>query len=66
VALRKLVALGPLSPAQLAVELHLARSTVSNLLPELISVGLVERHPSKADGPPVRTPPTASIGSAGG
>lgn len=50
VALRKLLALGPLTPAQLALEMHLARPTVSNLLRELTAQGLIERRQSKADG----------------
>jgi DNA-binding MarR family transcriptional regulator len=58
VALRRLVTLGPLTPAQLATELHLARSTVSNLLRELIALGLVERRPSTADGRSVLLVPT--------
>lgn len=47
--LRTLLATGPLSPAQLAVELHLARPTVSNLLRDLTAEGLIERRPSTVD-----------------
>jgi len=48
--LRKLVAVGALSPAQLAEELRLARPTVSNLVRGLVADGLVERAPSPSDG----------------
>lgn len=58
VALRKLFALGPLTPAQLALEMHLARPTVSNLLRELTAQGLIERRRSKADGRSVTLVPT--------
>ena len=57
-AVRKLLALGPLTPAQLAIELHLARPTVSNMLRELTSMGLVERRPSEADRRSVLLVPT--------
>jgi len=49
-ALRKLVARGPLAPAQLAAELDLARPTISNLVRELTAEGLIERRPSDTDG----------------
>ena len=48
--LRTLLAHGPLSPAQLATQLHLARPTVSNLVRDLVSEGLLERQPSAVDG----------------
>ncbi len=48
--LRKLDSYGPMSPAQLADELHLARPTVSNLLKELARSEMVERQPSEHDG----------------
>jgi DNA-binding MarR family transcriptional regulator len=48
--LRTLVAAEELTPAQLAAQLRLARSTVSNLIRELTVEGLVERRPSAADG----------------
>lgn len=57
-ALRKLVAKGPLSPAQLAVELDLARPTISNLVREMTAEGLVERRPSDTDGRSVLLVPT--------
>ncbi|MET0692560.1 MAG: MarR family transcriptional regulator [Propionibacteriaceae bacterium] len=56
--LRKLVASDGLSPAQLAAELHLARPTISNLVPELTAEGLVERRPSPLDGRSVLLVPT--------
>jgi len=58
-ALRKLAARGPLSPAQLAVELDLARPTISNLVRELTADGLIERRPSDTDGRSVLLVPTA-------
>jgi DNA-binding MarR family transcriptional regulator len=48
--LRTLMSYGPLSPAVLAEELHLARPTVSNLLKALTAEHLVERQPSAEDG----------------
>jgi len=48
--LRKLVAAGSMSPAQLADDLYLARSTVSNLLREMVKDGMVERRASPLDG----------------
>lgn len=48
--LRTLLAHGPLSPAQLATHLHLARPTVSNLVRDLVADGLIERKPSTVDG----------------
>jgi DNA-binding MarR family transcriptional regulator len=48
--LRKLVAAGSMSPAQLADELYLARSTVSNLLREMVTDGMVERRCTPLDG----------------
>ena len=56
--LRKLVARGPLTPAQLADELELARPTISNLVRELIVEGLIERRPSATDGRSVLLVPT--------
>jgi DNA-binding MarR family transcriptional regulator len=56
--LRKLVSAGPLSPAQLAAELDLARPTVSNLVRELDAEGLLERRPSPVDGRSVLLVPT--------
>ena len=57
--LRVLVTGGPLSPARAAAELHLARSTVSNLVKELVGEGLVDRRPSALDGRSVELAPTA-------
>jgi len=48
--LRKLVSVGPMTPAQLADELHLARPTISNLIKGLQADGIVERRPSDTDG----------------
>ncbi len=48
--LRRLSAVGPMSPAQLAEELHLARPTISNLLKGLVSEGIVARERSESDG----------------
>jgi DNA-binding MarR family transcriptional regulator len=56
--LRVLVRAGPLSPARVAAELHLARSTVSNLVKELDGEGLVDRRPSALDGRSVVLAPT--------
>lgn len=47
--LRKLCIFGRISPAQLAVELKLARPTVSNLVGQLVADGMVRREPSVAD-----------------
>lgn len=49
-ALRVLAQAGPMTPGALADELRLARTTVSNLLRDLVSAGLVERCRSGADG----------------
>lgn len=49
-ALRKLIAAGGLTPAELAVEMHLARPTVSNLIRGLVADGFIERIPSATDG----------------
>lgn len=57
--LRALVTAGELTPGQLADDLHLARPTISNLVPELTAQGLVERHPSPVDGRSVVLVPTA-------
>ncbi|KAA9158718.1 MarR family transcriptional regulator [Amycolatopsis acidicola] len=57
--LRTLVETGPLTPAQLAGELHLARPTVSNLVREMAAAGLVERRPSPVDKRSVLLEPTA-------
>lgn len=57
--LRKLVAVGALSPAQLAEELRLARPTISNLVRGLVADGLVERTPSESDGRSVLLDATA-------
>jgi DNA-binding MarR family transcriptional regulator len=56
--LRKLVAAGPMSPAQLADELYLARSTISNILRELVDDGMIERRASPLDGRSVVVTPT--------
>lgn len=48
--LRKLAAAGPISPAQLADELYLARSTISNILRDLVADGMIERTASPLDG----------------
>lgn len=56
---RRLVDDGPTTPAALADALQLARSTVSNLVRELVAGGLVERHPSASDGRSVQLVPTA-------
>ena len=56
--LRTLVAAGGLTPGQLAVELGLARPTISNIVTELAQQGLVERRPSLGDGRSVRLLPT--------
>jgi len=56
--LRILVATGGLTPGQLAAELHLARPTISNLVSELMSEGLLERRPSAVDGRSVLLVPT--------
>jgi DNA-binding MarR family transcriptional regulator len=60
--LRLLVAAGPMSPARLADELRLARSTVSNLIRGLDEAGLVKRLPSKVDGRSVLIEPTGLAG----
>lgn len=60
--LRVLVAAGPLSPAQVAAELRLSRSTVSNLVRELTDNGLVKRTPSAVDGRSVLLAPTLRAG----
>jgi DNA-binding MarR family transcriptional regulator len=46
--LRKLVAAGSMTPAQLADELYLARSTISNLLREMVADGMVERRVARS------------------
>jgi DNA-binding MarR family transcriptional regulator len=56
--LRSLVATGGSTPGRLATELHLARSTISNLVPELTAHGLVDRRPSADDGRSVLLVPT--------
>jgi DNA-binding MarR family transcriptional regulator len=56
--LRKLVATGPMSPAQLADELYLARSTISNILRDLVDDGMIERRASLLDGRSVVVTPT--------
>ena len=56
--LRTLVATGGLTPGQLAVELHLARPTISNLVSDLTAEGLVDRRPSPHDGRSVLLVPT--------
>jgi DNA-binding MarR family transcriptional regulator len=56
--LRTLVSDGPATPARVASELGLARPTVSNLVRDLVSEGLVERRPSSADGRSVSLAPT--------
>ncbi|GAA2354163.1 MarR family transcriptional regulator [Saccharopolyspora halophila] len=56
--LRTLEAVGPVTPGRLADELHLARPTVSNLVRELASSGLLERKPSEQDGRSVLLVPT--------
>lgn len=48
--LRTLETSGPVTPGQLADELHLARPTVSNLVRELVNNGLLDRNPSEQDG----------------
>ncbi len=57
--LRVLVTVGPLTPAEVAAELRLARSTVSNLVKELGGEGLVDRRSSALDGRSVVLAPTA-------
>lgn len=57
--LRKLVATGEMSPAQLAAHLHLARPTISNLIKGLVADGIIERHPSPTDGRSVRLAATS-------
>ncbi|MFC7340557.1 MarR family winged helix-turn-helix transcriptional regulator [Saccharopolyspora griseoalba] len=52
--LRTLETAGPVTPGQLADELHLARPTVSNLVRELVGNGLLDRKPSEQDGRSVR------------
>lgn len=47
--LRRVVAVGSLSPTQLADDLHIARPTVSNLLKGLVALGMVERRPLESD-----------------
>jgi DNA-binding MarR family transcriptional regulator len=56
--LHTLVATGGSTPARLAADLHLARPTVSNLVRDLMSAGLVERHKSPRDGRSVLLVPT--------
>jgi DNA-binding MarR family transcriptional regulator len=56
--LRKLVADGPCTPAQASAELHLARSTISNLVRELIANGMIERVTSTTDKRSVSLFPT--------
>ncbi|MFJ7213040.1 MarR family winged helix-turn-helix transcriptional regulator [Amycolatopsis sp. NPDC098790] len=56
--LRTLVTLGPLTPARLAAELHLARPTVSNLVKDLVAAELLERHPAPDDRRSVLLVPT--------
>ncbi|MBP2329410.1 DNA-binding MarR family transcriptional regulator [Kibdelosporangium banguiense] len=56
--LRVLIVGGPLSPAQVAAKLRLARPTVSNLVRELTAGGLIERQPSAVDGRSVLLAPT--------
>ncbi|MEV6492557.1 MarR family transcriptional regulator [Actinoplanes sp. NPDC051633] len=58
VLLQRLIAAGPVSPAQLAGDLHLARPTVSNLVRDLTAAGLVDREPSATDGRSVLLVPT--------
>ncbi|MFJ8921405.1 DNA-binding transcriptional regulator, MarR family [Streptomyces sp. LamerLS-316] len=57
--LRTLVAAGPMPPAAVADQLRLARSTVSNLVRDLVDDGLIERRPSPVDGRSVFLAPTA-------
>lgn len=56
--LRALIAAGGLTPGELALELRLARSTISNLVGELATQRLVERRPLAADGRSVLLVPT--------
>lgn len=56
--LRTLVAAGPMAPAAVADELRLARSTVSNLVRDLVDDGLIERRPSESDRRSVLLAPT--------
>jgi DNA-binding MarR family transcriptional regulator len=58
ILLRKLMAKGPLTPADLSGELHLARSTVSNLITDLATAGLVNRETSPTDRRSVLVTPT--------
>lgn len=48
--LRTLIRLGPMTPAELADELRLARPTVSNVLRQLRGSGLIERSRDPQDG----------------
>lgn len=48
--LEKLRATGPLTPAELAVEMRLARPTISNLVNKLTAAGVVDRVRSLSDG----------------
>ena len=48
--LRTLEAAGPMPPTKLASALYLARSTISNLIRDLVSDGLLERRISEIDG----------------
>ena len=48
--LRKLDSAGPLPPARLAEELHLHRSTISNLIRDLVAQDMIRREPSELDG----------------
>lgn len=56
--LRRLVAVGARTPAQLADDLHLARTTISNLIRGLVADGMVERVASETDGRSVTIVPT--------
>ena len=57
--LHRLVAAGPLPPAKVVAEMHLARSAVSNLARDLVAEGLLERRPSPTDARSVLLAPTA-------
>lgn len=56
--LRTLAREGPLSPAQIADRMHLARPTVSNLVREMTAEDLLERKPSPVDKRSVLLVPT--------
>ncbi|MDN5913700.1 MAG: MarR family transcriptional regulator [Pseudonocardia sp.] len=48
--LQTLAVAGPLAPAHIADRMHLARPTVSNLVRDLVTDGMVERRRSATDG----------------